>query len=39
MELSEDEISLKMQNNAYIVIEIHYFHTNTNLLLYHVDIK
>ena len=39
MELSEDEIfEKKMKNNVAIVIETHYYHTNTNLLAFHADI-
>ena len=38
MELTEDESIEKYGNNADIVIEKQHFHTNTNLLVFHVDI-
>ena len=39
MELSEDDINKKnMENNVAIVIETHYYHTNTNLLVLLADI-
>ena len=39
MELTEHEIIQNMTNIADIVIEIHYFHTNMNLLVSHADIQ
>ena len=37
MELSEDEIIEKYGKFVDIVIEIHYFHVNTSLLVFRVD--
>ena len=38
MELTEDENIQKMGNDVGIVTEILYYHTNTILLVSHVDI-
>ena len=38
MELSEDHINEKDAKSFFIVIEIHYYYTNMNLLAFHVDI-
>ena len=38
MELTEDKIIEKYENNKAIAIEILYFHMNMNLIAFHVDI-